>query len=387
MRIEILVGAEDPIIYSLKEPKMTIGSAETNDVILTSSGVSRKHLLITTDGEKFFVSDQGSTNGSYINEERLVPGRRVEFTSFFPVRLGDDVLVSLLSDEEGMFSGPEEIKKKKQEISPPPAESTRVISLQELKKAKTSKLIQKREQKRKVAKKAAKKKETKGKGTKSPLSFVSLLSLGIVAAATYITLNREPVEELDVTPPVVKVKEKKPEAPKVSYLVKPEDRTPPESFAQFLKGLKCTSDIEVYFCERIPETQGNELGVLQRGTMVNILLDGTSYMKEVRRVIKKFGTTEENMKAYEEHLKYVQTALFLQRGLPKDLDSKKLEDITLTFAFYEDSPEGLKYSHAAAVDGKGLLIFRGKLSQNFLRYVKTPTSYVTNLLREFIVVY
>jgi hypothetical protein len=110
-------------------------------------------------------------------------------------------------------------------------------------------------------------------------------------------------------------------------------------------------------------------------------------MKEVRRVIKKFGTTEENMKAYEEHLKYVQTALFLQRGLPKDLDSKKLEDITLTFAFYEDSPEGLKYSHAAAVDGKGLLIFRGKLSQNFLRYVKTPTSYVTNLLREFIVVY
>src|SRR5690606_19797388 len=106
MRLEILVGSDDPIIYPINSAKMTLGSAETCDVIISAEGISRRHLTVIAEDDQYFVIDQGSTNGSFINEERLVPGRRVEFTSFFPVRLGDNTLLSLISDDENELREP-----------------------------------------------------------------------------------------------------------------------------------------------------------------------------------------------------------------------------------------------------------------------------------------
>src|SRR5665647_2055045 len=100
MRIEILLGSDDPIIYPLNKPKLIIGSDPACDIVIPGVSVSRKHLVIETERDTFYAIDQGSSNGSYLNEERLVPGRKVEFTSFFPIRLGDNILITLLSNEE-----------------------------------------------------------------------------------------------------------------------------------------------------------------------------------------------------------------------------------------------------------------------------------------------
>ena len=145
MRIEILVDGEDPKIYPLDRSKIVVGSHESCDININHTSISRKHLVIVAKDEKFFVADQGSMNGSYINEHRLVPGSSTEFTSFFPVRLGDNVLVTLLSDEDAQELGPDsDYNTKNDSGSPIGDESTKMISLKDLHKSNTSDLVKKR---------------------------------------------------------------------------------------------------------------------------------------------------------------------------------------------------------------------------------------------------
>lgn len=101
MRIEITVEGNEPTIHRLTKEKTLVGSGTDCDLQVSAEGVSRKHLLIIAKDDQFFVVDQGSTNGSYVDESRLVPGQRSEFNSFFPVKLGHAVTVALLPDEEG----------------------------------------------------------------------------------------------------------------------------------------------------------------------------------------------------------------------------------------------------------------------------------------------
>ena len=105
MRIEITVEGQEPVTHKITKEKTLLGAGSDCDILVEAEGLSRKHVIILAEGDQFFVVDQGSTNGVFINEERLVPGQRASFTSFFPVRLGAHVTIALLSDEEaGMGS-------------------------------------------------------------------------------------------------------------------------------------------------------------------------------------------------------------------------------------------------------------------------------------------
>jgi predicted component of type VI protein secretion system len=105
MRIEITIEGQEPITHKLTKDKTLLGAGSDCDILVEAEGLSRKHVMILAEGDQFFVVDQGSTNGAFINEERLVPGQRASFTSFFPIRLGAHVTIALLSDEEsGMGS-------------------------------------------------------------------------------------------------------------------------------------------------------------------------------------------------------------------------------------------------------------------------------------------
>lgn len=155
MRLEVLIDSEEPVIYPLNKTKLVIGSADSADIIINVDGVSRKHLILTVDNDQYAVTDQGSTNGTYINEERLIPGKRVDFTSFFPVRLGDRVLISLLSDDEDSpFSSLQETIKKertnpamKMPSSDDSDGSTRMINLKQLQQSQATKKLQEQRKK------------------------------------------------------------------------------------------------------------------------------------------------------------------------------------------------------------------------------------------------
>lgn len=100
MKLEINVEGQEPLFHKIKSQKTLIGSGTDCDVVLQADGISRKHAVIHADGDQFFVIDQGSTNGSFINEERLTPGSKASFTTFFPVKLGFHVTITLMDDDE-----------------------------------------------------------------------------------------------------------------------------------------------------------------------------------------------------------------------------------------------------------------------------------------------
>lgn len=61
-------GQEHPITSQTA----TIGRAVECDLVVTSKSVSREHTRIRRDGRRWFVDDLGSTNGTYLNGERVI---------------------------------------------------------------------------------------------------------------------------------------------------------------------------------------------------------------------------------------------------------------------------------------------------------------------------
>jgi hypothetical protein len=67
----------------------TIGRREGNDVVLPETMASRQHAQISRRGEKFYVTDLNSTNGTYLGSTRLLPGVAEEWRPGQPLRIGD----------------------------------------------------------------------------------------------------------------------------------------------------------------------------------------------------------------------------------------------------------------------------------------------------------
>jgi pSer/pThr/pTyr-binding forkhead associated (FHA) protein len=50
---------------------LIIGRDPRSDVVIKSETVSKRHLKIFPKGDRFFIVDLGSTNGTYVNREKI----------------------------------------------------------------------------------------------------------------------------------------------------------------------------------------------------------------------------------------------------------------------------------------------------------------------------
>jgi pSer/pThr/pTyr-binding forkhead associated (FHA) protein len=66
-------------------PEFTIGRAEENDLTIEKPTVSRHHAVVTEEGERWFLEDRGSFNGTFLNGSRIQAGAKV------PLRHGDRI--------------------------------------------------------------------------------------------------------------------------------------------------------------------------------------------------------------------------------------------------------------------------------------------------------
>lgn len=143
MFLEISIGNEDPKTYSLKN-RMLVGASAPCDIILPVKGLSRKHVLIFQDNGEYFVTDQGSTNGTYVNESRIKPGVAIKISVMEPVRLSGDVLLCLMDDQKNVshVQAPLSYANSKEV-----GEATTIISLKELNNPKVRDIADKRREK------------------------------------------------------------------------------------------------------------------------------------------------------------------------------------------------------------------------------------------------
>ncbi len=342
MRLEILIDNEEPRIFPLNKPKILLGSQENCDICISGASVSRKHLAILVEGDSFFVIDQGSTNGSFMNEERMVPGKKVEFTSFFPIRLGDNILLSLLSDEDAanqLASSFEtlNIKEDASKKSSSSAEPTKSIPLSDLQSAKTDKLLEKRTQasiKRKEQPKALPKNELKDTERMLGAKVIGLLIL-LGAGYWQFFMNQPDVAATNLQSTTVEKKDVAPiEPPKPQFaLVDKSFLAPKSKYADIKQNMNCSTETEKYFCQTLPKVSG----AVQVGAKMYVFFEGNDFyemaIKEMlgEGVQEPEGVTPEYREKFRKDLMYVAFLQFFFKSFPKDFDFEQAKNLDLIF--------------------------------------------------------
>jgi hypothetical protein len=65
-------GPTPGVIFPLEGDQLIIGRDSVNAVAINDAEVSRKHARLTFQGGKYVIEDLGSTNGTFVNGQRLV---------------------------------------------------------------------------------------------------------------------------------------------------------------------------------------------------------------------------------------------------------------------------------------------------------------------------
>jgi DNA-binding NtrC family response regulator len=82
LRISVIEGPDRGSSWEVKAPHLQIGTANSNDVRLTDSMVSRFHCQVLARGDTYMLRDMESTNGTYLQGARIIetflaPGTRI----------------------------------------------------------------------------------------------------------------------------------------------------------------------------------------------------------------------------------------------------------------------------------------------------------------------
>jgi pSer/pThr/pTyr-binding forkhead associated (FHA) protein len=77
--------------HSLSDDVVLIGRAVESDIVITSRRVSREHARLCREGWRVILEDLGSTNGTFLNDERVL--NPMELRDEDRIRVGDVTFV------------------------------------------------------------------------------------------------------------------------------------------------------------------------------------------------------------------------------------------------------------------------------------------------------
>src|SRR5271165_1165975 len=92
-------GGEFPIV---PDKQILIGRSSDLDMVLVEDMVSRKHARIQTQGEQIWIEDLGSTNGTFVNGEKI---KRARLKEGDRVLIGTSILKVISSDASAAKDG------------------------------------------------------------------------------------------------------------------------------------------------------------------------------------------------------------------------------------------------------------------------------------------
>ena len=73
--------------HRLESEAITIGRAIETDIVITSKQVSREHARVRREGRRWILEDLGSTNGTFLNDERVL--KPIELRDGDSIMIGD----------------------------------------------------------------------------------------------------------------------------------------------------------------------------------------------------------------------------------------------------------------------------------------------------------
>ncbi len=68
------------IAVSQSRPKIKIGRNAANDIVISSNVISGNHAFIELLNGRLYITDNGSTNGTFVNNQQVSPGQPIDIT-------------------------------------------------------------------------------------------------------------------------------------------------------------------------------------------------------------------------------------------------------------------------------------------------------------------
>jgi serine/threonine protein kinase len=87
--IQVLLPDKTVRMVQITGDEMNIGRDETNQVVLNNPKISRHHARIEYDGQRYWVSDMNSRNGTFLGNNRLASGNPAVWEGNIPLQVGD----------------------------------------------------------------------------------------------------------------------------------------------------------------------------------------------------------------------------------------------------------------------------------------------------------
>lgn len=100
MYIKVEIESQDSVVYVLKGTEILIGSNLSSDLFINESSVSKRHLKIIFEQDHWTAVDQGSTNGTFLGGEKLVPGKKIDIFLNDQLLLGSLVALTFLESAD-----------------------------------------------------------------------------------------------------------------------------------------------------------------------------------------------------------------------------------------------------------------------------------------------
>lgn len=90
-KLVIEAGPNSGEEFALPRPETVLGRDPSVDIVIAAAGVSRRHARLTHDGQRYFIEDLGSSNGTFVDGQRI--SARVELRPGNLIGLGNSVAV------------------------------------------------------------------------------------------------------------------------------------------------------------------------------------------------------------------------------------------------------------------------------------------------------
>lgn len=99
MQVEVGFPNQSIKIYQINKDKFTLGRSKNCDIPIDIDGLSRQHMQVELISNALYVKDLKSTNGIYINNEKIPQDSPIKYLGILPLRVGPLVINIKTEDE------------------------------------------------------------------------------------------------------------------------------------------------------------------------------------------------------------------------------------------------------------------------------------------------